>query len=298
MNFGLSYQGSKNKLAGRIVEHLPSAGTFIDLFSGGCAVTHAALLAGRWDRYVANDMQAIVPQCFRDAVAGRYANETRWIDRETFSRLKATDGYVRTCWSFGGNGEDYLYSREREPWKKALHYARVLHDFSLFHEFGIETDGSRLDIKRHHAEYKAKYLSWYISQFGPQSLERLQSLQRLQSLESLESLQRLERLQSLERLESSGLDYRDVEIPEGAVVYADPPYKGCLGYNGTTFDSEAFIEWCRTTPATVYISEYSMPADFYLVDEFSHRATFSATTNNAVIERLYCNKPPIRTILF
>lgn len=32
--------------------------------------------------------------------------------------------------------------------KKALHYARVYGDFSLMNEFGINTDGTRIDIKK------------------------------------------------------------------------------------------------------------------------------------------------------
>lgn len=37
--------GSKNKIAEWIVEHLPEGGTLYDLFCGGCAVTHCALLS-------------------------------------------------------------------------------------------------------------------------------------------------------------------------------------------------------------------------------------------------------------
>ncbi len=60
MNYGLPYKGSKNTIAPWVVEHLPSAGTLVDLFCGGCAVTHAAMLSGRWDRYIANDICGIV----------------------------------------------------------------------------------------------------------------------------------------------------------------------------------------------------------------------------------------------
>ena len=37
MNYGFSYQGSKNRLAERIVEELPPAEYFVDLFAGGGA---------------------------------------------------------------------------------------------------------------------------------------------------------------------------------------------------------------------------------------------------------------------
>ena len=42
--YGLPYMGSKSKHADWVIEHLPAAENFYDLFAGGCAVTHAALL--------------------------------------------------------------------------------------------------------------------------------------------------------------------------------------------------------------------------------------------------------------
>ena len=50
MNYGLPYMGSKNRIARDIVEQLPSAECFVDLFCGGCAVTHAAMLSGKTSR--------------------------------------------------------------------------------------------------------------------------------------------------------------------------------------------------------------------------------------------------------
>lgn len=43
MNYGLPYRGSKNKIAKRIVDMLPKATTLVDVFAGGCAITHASL---------------------------------------------------------------------------------------------------------------------------------------------------------------------------------------------------------------------------------------------------------------
>lgn len=45
MNLGLPYMGSKNKIARKIIDVLPSGSAFVDLFCGGCAVTHAAMLS-------------------------------------------------------------------------------------------------------------------------------------------------------------------------------------------------------------------------------------------------------------
>ena len=160
---GVPYQGSKNLIAEQIVEFLPRAETFVDLFAGGCAVTHAAILSGKFTSFIANDLQGDGMEVFKKAIDGDYANETRWISREDFFRLKESDAYVSLCWSFGNNRCAYLYSKEIEPWKKALHYARVYHDFSLLREMGIESDGSSADIKKNKEAYKEKYIRYWLS---------------------------------------------------------------------------------------------------------------------------------------
>lgn len=118
--YGLPYQGSKSKLAERIVELLPPASHLYDVFAGGCAVTHAALLSGKFKEVHANDITDSVT-LFEDALNGKYENESRWISREDFFRLKDSDPYVRIVWSFGNNQRNYLYSKEIEPYKKAVH---------------------------------------------------------------------------------------------------------------------------------------------------------------------------------
>lgn len=116
----MPYQGSKNKIAPWVLEHLPQADTLVDLFAGGCAVTHCAMLSGMFERIIANDITDSVT-LFQDALDGKYENESRWISREDFMRLKDTDPYVRIVWSFGNNQEGYLYSRDIESYKKAVH---------------------------------------------------------------------------------------------------------------------------------------------------------------------------------
>ena len=154
--------GSKSQIAEDILAILPRGKRFVDLFGGGFAMTHCAMLSGKYEEFYYNELNPLVVGCFRKAIAGDYKNETRWISREDFKRLKDTDGYVKLCWSFGNNGLNYLYSAEIEPWKKALHYARVLNDYSLLKEFGINSTGSRLDIKANKDEYKEKYIKWYL----------------------------------------------------------------------------------------------------------------------------------------
>ena len=272
MRYGLPYQGSKSKLAERIVALLPEAEHLYDLFAGGCAVTHCAMTVsngpfGKWRHIHANDI-ADMPQLFRAAISGKYRDERRWISREDFHRLKASDPYVRSVWSFGNKGMDYLYSRELEPYKKALHEM-------LFAE----------TVQQRRVLYRkvVQLLHDQLGKASPASLQSLQSLQRLQRLQSLE------RLQSLQSLETTQLDYREVEIKPDSVIYADPPYRGTGKYGKAGFDHEAFYDWCEQQTAPLFISEYQMPEDrFTCIAEWSRVSSLCATNNSLrVTERIY-----------
>ena len=172
--YGLSYKGSKNFIAEWVVANLPKATNFYDLFCGGCAITHATLVSGKYKNYFANDISNY-PQVFLQAINGDFRNEKRWVSREDFSALKDTNSYVRYCWSFGNDGRSYLYSKEIEPWKKALHYARLFNDFSLLEEFGIKTDrADRMTVKKNADEWKRKYIIWYCQNILHSTLDVLE----------------------------------------------------------------------------------------------------------------------------
>lgn len=188
MKYGLPYKGSKNKLAERIVSLLPKRTHLIDLFCGGCAVSHAALLRNKYEHIHINDINWICPTLFIDALNGKYQNETRWISREDFFRLKDTDPYVAVVWSFGNNLRDYLYSKEIEPLKKAIHYAIFFRDYTLGKELGYDLSFIEpiSDIQRRYAAVKR-----YFSQFGhfqQQSFEGGAELPRLQSTEAYDRI--------------------------------------------------------------------------------------------------------------
>jgi len=123
MNYGMPYKGSKNRIAQKIIDALPSGDVIVDLFGGGGAITHCAALSGKWRKIIYNELNPLVAKGFRMAVNGEFSGETRWISREDFHRLKNSDPYVAICFSFGNNLQDYAYSREIEPLKKALHNA-------------------------------------------------------------------------------------------------------------------------------------------------------------------------------
>lgn len=295
--YGVPYMGCKSKLAYWLMNNMPDAEVFVDLFAGGCAVTHVAMLSGKYKRFICNDISD-APQLFIDAISGKYANEKRWIDRETFFKLKDTDPYIGLCWSFGNNRQNYLYSVEVEPYKKALHFAKVFNNFSLWNEFWGVNNVSSAYIRRNEPQIKEAYIKWYVQKYWnyegelPQDYEKVLENQKLTTM--LESLQRLQSLQSLQQ------SYDEVELPtpDKCVIYCDIPYKGTADYN-CTFDHEKFYQWARNTAKMGYrtfISEYDMPSDFTLVANKRHLSILSSTSNNAVTEKLFTIKYKIKQL--
>ena len=119
---GLPYQGSKSKLSEKIIALFPRATHFYDLFAGGCAISHEALLSGKFQEVHANDITDSV-KLFEDAINGdldKY-DPLRFRTREDFFSEKDTNPFVRLVYSFGNNQKDYLYGKDIEPYKKAVH---------------------------------------------------------------------------------------------------------------------------------------------------------------------------------
>lgn len=320
-NYGLPYAGSKSRIAHWVIDQLPRGRVLIDAFAGGCAITHRALLIQKWQTIIANDINFKYPQLFADAVRGKCRDEKRWISREDFERLKEKDAFVACCWSFGNNLRHYMYSKAIEPYKRALHYAIVLDDFAPMQELMPEVSQAVADAihwqnslhdRRITAQNvivkKLKLLTGdnyahQIIQGNPlyQSIRHTnRNTPSLESLESLERLERLERLQSLERLESlrvTSLSYDEIDIPDDAVVYCDPPYhdRDKKLYEGTasSFDHCAFYDWCvrvsKTNP--IFISEYSIEDErFEVVAEKQKASCLSSVKSFNVTERLYTVK--------
>ena len=163
MNYGLPYKGSKNRLAERIVDLLPPRKHFYDLFCGGCAVTHAAMMTRKWEDFTINDLNWQCPTLFIDALNGKYKDDTRWISREDFFRLKDSDPYVAFVWSFGNNLRTYLYNKDIEPLKRAIHYALYFDDYQPLKELGHD-----LSCLAQYDTIEQKYavIRKYFNQFG------------------------------------------------------------------------------------------------------------------------------------
>ena len=297
MKYGMPYKGSKNKLAGQIFELFPRKKNFYDLFCGGCAMTHYGLSHGGFENYYMNDINPACPELFMDAVHGKFKDEKRWISREDFFRLKDSEPYVAFCWSFGNTLREYMYGKEIEPYKKALHYAIFFDDHSFIQNFFTndfsflkkEKNASkkRLALQRFMLKEKIGYNS--ILRSSVECCEILQSAARLDNLNLLSKLNKFEN-----KLKISTGSYDQVEILPDSVIYCDIPYEDTNVYTQDKkqdFDFEKFYSWCEKQTEPLFISSYKMPADrFVCVAMFKHRCTLSATENVEVTEKVFIPK--------
>lgn len=282
MRYGVPYQGSKNSIAQWVVGNLPPAGVFIDLFAGGCAVTHAAMLSGKFAKYIVNDL-GDAPDVFIKAANGGYADYDVVPTREEFNNT--TDYVTKLLYSFGNNCSDYLWGAQLERVKVAA---------------------SRMLIAPTLHERRMRYRDFIKCLEGVQvtkGLCNLQGLERLQGLEGLEGLERLERLcglRGMDRLERLRVDYRDVDLPEDATIYADPPYRGadCGGYAGGVFDYHAFDAWLAECGRLVIVSEYTCPAGCVEIASRPKRVLMDSNDNRSVKnEGLYVHESQLENYL-
>lgn len=123
--YGIPYKGSKSKIAEELLGALPEGRRLVDLFGGGFAISQCALMkyAAKWPRVLYNDKDGPTVQLVKDVLAGRYNEDVfhpEWISRDEFYKRRDTDGYVKWVWSFGNNGQDYLFGRGVEEMKRQV----------------------------------------------------------------------------------------------------------------------------------------------------------------------------------
>lgn len=321
--YGLPYMGSKSKIVKHIVPLLPNANTFVDLFAGGGAVTHYAMTTNKYRHFIYNDLNPLMPKAFEMALKGEFENETRWISREDFFRLRDTDPYVAICFSFGNNLSNYMYNKDIEPIKEAYHYAIFFGDYSLAKErMGIDlTPLSKCAT----IEDKYALLKRIAKSTPPHSVEtRLQSAECVWRINDaiyrtwkgtkvllefpksgITSTVHFTPPKNLEQgsikrhltdvIDFYSTDYQNVPIPQNSVIYCDIPYKDTgkyQRYKKIEFDYERFYDWAERQSQPIFISEYQMPEDrFTAIAEIKRTGTMSATNNaEKVTERIFIPK--------
>lgn len=189
-NWGMPYMGSKNDIAWEVVQAMPKAYVFVDLFCGGCAITHAAIVSKRWNKFILNDIRPTADAFIRSIFTDLKEYE-RCVTRAEFKQSE--DIIVKMLWSFGNDCSTYLWGSDIEQIK--CNAVRMLTAKTL-----KERHDCFMRFVRDIENYKG-------------SLESLQSLQRLNSLQSLQS-----DYMEVEIPRGS------------VVVYCDIPYKNTSGY--------------------------------------------------------------------
>lgn len=199
-----------------------------------------------------------MPQFFLDALCGKYENENRWISREDFFDLKDSDVFVRVCWSFGNDKNSYMYGKDVEEIKKAVHYARMFIDYSLIDK--LQNDSKRI---------------------------MSENINRLNIIKSLR-IQNTEILNNIKfHFHISGKSYDEVEIQKDSVIYCDIPYFGTKNY-GNIFDYERFYDWCSKQTESLFISSYDMPEDkFISIAKFEHLSLQCASKTQKIVEKVF-----------
>ena len=246
MVYGIGYQGSKSQIVEEIIEFLPRGKRLVDLCGGGFAVTHCAMLRGKWEKYLYNEYNSGLVELIKRSIKGEYnygVFTPRWISREEFKEKKEKDSYVKYVWSFSNNGFTYFCGKDKEEIAKSLHNYVV---YKKKNEY-IENNYKEIDkyVVSEDISTRRKELGRYFKELTGERKRQ-------------EQLERLERLQQLERLEITNKSYEDYEYEEGDVVYIDPPYENTKGYNEEEFDHQKFYDWVASREYEVYFSSYEI----------------------------------------
>ena len=227
VSFGIPYWGSKNRIAAKIIRRMPKGKRFVDLFAGGCAISHAAMLSGKYEHVHMNDKYGGCIRLFQECLSRIVSSG--FISRQEFFQRYKNEELVRWIWSYCNAGRTYAFGKDKE-------------------------DEAKNDFER---------CGKGISRVIRRRIMRLHSIRKLSHLCKC-------------GMSSSFVDYMEVPLEEGDVVYLDPPYSGGVGYSGTSkvsaFTSEYF-DYARKLAQrglAVYVSEFTdnKPDDFATVATF------------------------------
>lgn len=290
-NYGLPYKGSKNTIAERIVECLPSGGRFLDACCGGGAISHAAYLSGRYASVTGYDINRSIITLL-DAVMVKggqidyegfplvtmeefYEAKDRWDDGNLH------DAVIRYVASFGFNGQDYLWGKDRLQYKYIMH--NVVNAKSKF-----ERREALRDLINVLAVAKIPYDSVDFKNLA--HIEQIQNLYRIKCVE--DEMMRAKDAIACD-ISFSVSSMFDICYEKYDVCYFDPPYKSAQRrYNHKDFSQivfKALLGALKSEGKTVFVSEYENPDEnlFTEVASFKKSSTQAATVNKSVTERLF-----------
>ena len=112
-SLGVPYQGTKGRIARSLMEKLPGGRRFVDLFAGGGAMTHAAMLSGKYEEYHMNDVNPVGVELFMQGIRGEWDDHDRTsMTPEEFNQLKGTPKAIP--WSVLGLGRNLAKGGRRD----------------------------------------------------------------------------------------------------------------------------------------------------------------------------------------
>lgn len=318
---GLPYMGSKRTIAKEVIDYIismnPNVKYIYDLFGGGGAISFEFLQRKQIQKVIYNELNTGVCELLKDIQKNGITEKYyQWIDRDVFNKHKNDNdwfgGLCKTIWSFGNNQDDYLFGKNVEEYKKNYHLVVVnrldklkeMEDYCksyVFNKYGIKQDLKlTMPVKGNYQERRLE-IRGQLNVFEKncklnqiRELQHLQQLQQLERLQQLQQLQHLQQLQRLQQLEILNMDYKDVIIDtpiNETIIYLDPPYKNTRGYQEIVCHNE-LNGYIKNSPYKIYISSYALDG-FESVLEINKRCTLSRTANNAVVEKLFCNRGEI-----
>lgn len=277
MKYGLPYKGSKNSIAQKIVDALPSGESFCDACCGGGAILMASALSGKYARVTGYDINEAIIGLIRATMIYfgtiDYEHDLPSVDRKAFFEARnrsagINDWLVRYCYSFGNDGQTFLWSDE-------------MHEGFRLMEEAIR--GETLDDRVHAMQELSKRKD------ALELMSRVEPFVRLRRIKKVE--QTMMARKTTTRIDVGVKSMFDVDYEPFDVIYFDPPYKSTKGYFKVKFDYSAFeklISMLRDEGKRVFVSEYSQPTDgFTCVAEFPKQVLINKTTNTAGTERLY-----------
>lgn len=303
--FGLPYMGSKSDIVKEIFDILTSAEYFVDLFGGGGSLSHYASLSGKYEKIIYNEIDTNIFNIFKNACLGKYKT-FKWLSNEEFNKkLKNNDiDMEMVLMSFGSNVEKgYCFSRERESINKdgydyvmncdlnGLKNNELLkkYDYEINeNEFLKLKDTDFFERKKFMRRYFLKQIKDKKYIFDDMDFKIFDSLIKFRLFSRF---QRILNLSKIKNIEFYNLSYENVSIPEDSVVICDIPYKDTADYN-FVFDYKKFYDWCRNNKNMIFINEYSMPDEFYLVKSFKKTRTLTYNLHLKLNykEKLFCNR--------
>lgn len=306
-SYGMPYMGSKNLIAEEIINILPTAKYFVDLFGGGGALSHCASLSGKYEKIIYNEIDTNIFNIFKNACLGKYKT-FKWLSKEEFDeKLKNNDiDLEMLLFCFGYNiKKGYWCCGLRELLSKDC-YSYIfdcdlngLKNNELLKRYDYEiNDDEFLLLKNNGYRERIKCLRYYFQKqyknkkyLMNKNIDKVLNNDRYRMFEPFYSFKRVLNLSKIRNIEFYNLSYENVAIPDDSVVICDIPYRDTEEYS-KDFDYERFYDWCRNNRNMVFINEYSMPDDFYLVKSFKKTQILSATLNSKSTykEKLFCNR--------